>query len=191
MDALTWHHFVTVSECLCEGAGWILESTVTPKGLILQAVSISLSLLSHKHSSQGRGEIWRKTDEFSLLLHLIVPSACTGHQIPFLMTCLGLPPGKRVFSSSNLSVCLDIGRESQEKEKKKKMGAVFCKMCICTPVQPPYWTLILLLFSCFVLKHFIYDVFTASPMWRSGPWCFCFSRHIHTNGSEQTQMNLP
>lgn len=36
-----WHHFVTV--CLCEGAGWILESTVTPKGL-LDRPSVCLSL---------------------------------------------------------------------------------------------------------------------------------------------------
>lgn len=50
------------------------------------------------------------------------------------------------------------------KKKKAKVGAVFCKKCTCAAVQLPYWTLILLLllllFSCFVLKHFIYDVFT-------------------------------
>lgn len=59
IDAPTWHHFVTVCECLCEGAGRIFESTVTPKGLILQALSISLCF-SHKHSSQGHGEILEK-----------------------------------------------------------------------------------------------------------------------------------
>lgn len=109
------------------GAGRILESTVTPKGLILQAPSesppssSSFSSSSHKHLSQGHGEIWRETDEFSLLLHLIVPSASIGHQILFLMTCLGLPAGKLAFSSPNLSSWLASGRERE----RQKVNSVF------------------------------------------------------------------
>lgn len=95
-----------------------------------------------------------KTDEFSLLLHLIVPSACTGHQIPLLMTCLGLPAGKVAFSSSNLSIWLDIGWESP----KKWMLCFFkmlvqlectewqCGSCFCA-LEP----VISFFFSCFIL----------------------------------------
>lgn len=72
-------------------------------------------------------KIWRKTDEFSLLLHLIVPSARTGHQIPLLMTCLGLPAGSGVFIFQSEHL---IGHWVGESKKKKKGCCAFLKTLV-------------------------------------------------------------
>lgn len=176
IDAPTWHHFVTVCECLCEGAGRIFESTVTPKGLILQALSISLCF-SHKHSSQGHGEILEKNW--------------------WVLTFTALDSSKRLYRASNSFPNDTPGAASRKSgififqperligrwvgEPKKSERCIFFKcvtVWLCgSCFEPVISCFFSCFFSCFVLMYFVYDVFTVRTMWRSGPECinsFCF-----------------